>query len=198
MNSEFFACAKQFSHNNTCGHILTITNPFPPSSWHLTESMETDEYLAKKLFFTWCSTPCLSNVALSADLNSDQPKHYIHWPVKWLSLITLLQRNVLLGNLGLWYTVQQQPLMVTGSLDSSSLPAGQCDPSTAKTAQDWPKKWDIVLKVLTQSPNYPDPDLIKDLWDVPGQIRSMEFLLHNPYVGSIHSQSPDTRHYRTP
>ena len=52
-NNEFCktACAKQFSHNVTCGHIRTITNPFPPSSWHLTESVETDcNILQKKAF----------------------------------------------------------------------------------------------------------------------------------------------------
>lgn len=123
-----------------------------------------------------------SYISKSVHIQYNQHQRCSRWQAKWRTLISLFQCNVLLGNLWSWQLCgcsfdmlnKYKPLMVMAFLDGTAPTQDDVPHHTAKTAQEWPKKWNINLTVLTRPPASADPNLIKHSWDMQDQVQSMD------------------------
>lgn len=78
-----------------------------------------------------------------------------------------------------------------GPDDSGPPQQDKAPPHTARTAQEWFKGRNKGLKVLTRPANFPDPNLIKHLWDLSGQGWS-SWMYHNGFHLFLIHQSMGT------
>lgn len=100
----------------------------------------------------------------------------------------------------LWHAEQVQTPHGNGIPRWHCPHAGQCavPHHTAKTAQEWPKKWNINLTVLTRPPASADPNLIKHSWDMQDQVQSMDPASQLTGLGRFTANALNCRQNRPP